>query len=158
MFFPCSIWIPWDLHCVGSVSVCLGKMPRKIGFVVVSSSGHEDSYSAKELMVHAPTVNGWRSTRYFRDLLHDFRHFLCYAFRYKVSCQPITSILSACFCGRLCPYPQQVTLQLVDRSRVRKLQLLAHQYLISAKIEFHIGDSLPETHSSEHSGSLRRLG
>ncbi|XP_067096153.1 centrosomal protein of 104 kDa [Osmerus mordax] len=96
-------------------------MPRKIGFVVVSSSGHEDSYNAKELMVHAPTVNGWRSTRF-------------------------------------CPYPQQVTLQLVERSRVRKLQLLAHQYLISAKIEFHIGDSVPETHSSEHSGPLRRLG
>ncbi|CAB1329789.1 unnamed protein product [Coregonus sp. 'balchen'] len=85
-------------------------MPRKIGFTLVSSSGHEDNFSAKELMVHAPTVNGWRSARF-------------------------------------CPYPQQVTLQLSERSRVRKLQLLAHQYLISGKIEFHIGDRLPEADS-----------
>jgi len=39
-------------------------MPHKLGFTVVSSSGHEDGFSAKELMVHAPTVNGWRSPRY----------------------------------------------------------------------------------------------
>ncbi|KAI2514733.1 centrosomal protein 104 [Homo sapiens] len=36
-------------------------MPHKIGFVVVSSSGHEDGFSARELMIHAPTVSGWRS-------------------------------------------------------------------------------------------------
>ncbi|XP_039610972.1 centrosomal protein of 104 kDa [Polypterus senegalus] len=36
-------------------------MPHKVGFIVISSSGHEDGYSAKELMVHAPTVSGWRS-------------------------------------------------------------------------------------------------
>lgn len=41
-------------------------MPHKIGFIVVSSSGHEDGFSAKELMVHAPTVNGWRSPRYYQ--------------------------------------------------------------------------------------------
>ncbi|XP_018083433.1 centrosomal protein of 104 kDa isoform X4 [Xenopus laevis] len=39
-------------------------MPHKLGFVVVSSSGHEDGFSAKELMVHAPTVSGWRSPSY----------------------------------------------------------------------------------------------
>ncbi|KAJ3585944.1 hypothetical protein NHX12_012351 [Muraenolepis orangiensis] len=97
-------------------------MPSKIGFVVLSSSGHEDNFSAKELMVHAPTVNGWRSARF-------------------------------------CSYPQQITLQLVERSRVRKLQLLAHQYLISAKVEFHIGDSLPDP--AQHTGPpgpLHRLG
>ncbi|XP_038590771.1 centrosomal protein of 104 kDa-like [Micropterus salmoides] len=96
-------------------------MPRKIGFIVVNSSSHEDNFSAKELMVHAPTVNGWRSSR-------------------------------------LCSYPQYVTLQLVERSRVRKLQLLAHQYLIPAKVEFHIGDTLPETTTSGFPGQLRRLG
>ncbi|XP_014001138.1 centrosomal protein of 104 kDa isoform X3 [Salmo salar] len=96
-------------------------MPRKIGFTLVSSSGHEDNFSAKELMVHAPTVNGWRSARF-------------------------------------CPYPQQITLQLPERSRVRKLQLLAHQYLISGKIEFHIGDRLLEADSPGLSGHLRRLG
>ncbi|XP_023649234.2 centrosomal protein of 104 kDa isoform X2 [Paramormyrops kingsleyae] len=79
-------------------------MPRKIGFVVVSSSSHEDNFSAKGLMIHVPTVSGWRS-------------------------------------ARLCPYPQEVTLRLVDRSRVRRVQLLAHQHLIPSKIEFHVGDS-----------------
>lgn len=39
-------------------------MPHKIGFVVVSSSGHEDGFSARELMIHAPTVSGWRSPRW----------------------------------------------------------------------------------------------
>lgn len=38
-------------------------MPRKIKFTVVSSSSHEDNCDASELMVHAPTVSGWRSTR-----------------------------------------------------------------------------------------------
>ncbi|XP_040922106.1 centrosomal protein of 104 kDa isoform X2 [Toxotes jaculatrix] len=96
-------------------------MPRKIGFIVVNSSSHEDNFSAKELMVHAPTVNGWRSSR-------------------------------------SCAYPQHITLQLVERSRVRKLQLLAHQYLIPAKVEFHIGDTLPETSPPGFPGQLRRLG
>ncbi|XP_031611092.1 centrosomal protein of 104 kDa isoform X1 [Oreochromis aureus] len=96
-------------------------MPRKIGFTVVSSSSHEDNFSAKELMVHAPTINGWRSSR-------------------------------------LCSYPQHITLQLVERSRVRKLQLLAHQYMIPTKVEFYIGDTLPETSSPGFPGQLRRLG
>uniref|UniRef100_A0A3Q4N8I3 Centrosomal protein of 104 kDa n=1 Tax=Neolamprologus brichardi TaxID=32507 RepID=A0A3Q4N8I3_NEOBR len=96
-------------------------MPRKIGFTVVSSSSHEDNFSAKELMVHAPTVNGWRSSR-------------------------------------LCSYPQHITLQLVERSRVRKLQLLAHQYMIPTKVEFYIGDTLPETSSPGFPRQLRRLG
>uniref|UniRef100_A0A665SVW7 Centrosomal protein of 104 kDa n=1 Tax=Echeneis naucrates TaxID=173247 RepID=A0A665SVW7_ECHNA len=96
-------------------------MPRKIGFIVVNSSSHEDNFTAKELMVHAPTVNGWRS-------------------------------------NRLCSYPQHITLQLVERSRVRKLQLLAHQFLIPAKVEFHIGDTLPETSGTGFPGQLRRLG
>ncbi|KAJ8016674.1 hypothetical protein DPEC_G00009700 [Dallia pectoralis] len=95
-------------------------MPRKIGFTLVSSSSHQDNFSAKELLVHAPTVNGWRS-------------------------------------ARVCTYPQQVILQLTEPCRVRKLQLLAHQYLISSKIEFHIGDRLPE-HSPGLSGPLLRLG
>uniref|UniRef100_A0A8C6NQR5 Centrosomal protein of 104 kDa n=1 Tax=Nothobranchius furzeri TaxID=105023 RepID=A0A8C6NQR5_NOTFU len=96
-------------------------MPKKIGFIVVSSSSHEDKFSAKELMVHAPTVHGWRSSR-------------------------------------LCSFPQHITLQLVERSRIRKLQLLAHQYLIPTKVEFYIGDSLPETSPPGLSGQLQRLG
>ncbi|XP_015738013.1 centrosomal protein of 104 kDa [Coturnix japonica] len=96
-------------------------MPHKIGFIVVSSSGHEDGFSAKELMVHAPTVNGWRSPR-------------------------------------LCQYPQEIVLQLVERCRIRKLQLLAHQYMISSKIEFFISESLPEYFAPYQSERFHRLG
>ncbi|XP_028663154.2 centrosomal protein of 104 kDa [Erpetoichthys calabaricus] len=96
-------------------------MPHKVGFIVISSSGHEDGYSAKELMVHAPTVSGWRSARF-------------------------------------CSYPQDIVIQLVERCHIRKLQLLAHQYMISAKIEFYISDSLPEYFSSSNSDRFRRLG
>ncbi|XP_068270885.1 centrosomal protein of 104 kDa isoform X2 [Nyctibius grandis] len=96
-------------------------MPHKIGFIVVSSSGHEDGFSAKELMVHAPTVNGWRSPR-------------------------------------LCQYPQEIVLQLMERCRIRKLQLLAHQYMISSKIEFYISESLPEYFAPYQSERFHRLG
>ncbi|XP_044523575.1 centrosomal protein of 104 kDa [Gracilinanus agilis] len=96
-------------------------MPHKIGFVVVSSSGHEDGFNAKELMVHAPTVNGWRSPRF-------------------------------------CQFPQEIVLQMVERCRVRKLQLLAHQYMISSKIEFYISDSLPEYFAPYQAERFRRLG
>ncbi|NXG06662.1 CE104 protein, partial [Sakesphorus luctuosus] len=96
-------------------------MPHKIGFTVVSSSGHEDGFSARELMVHAPTVNGWRSPR-------------------------------------LCQYPQEIILQLVERCRIRKLQLLAHQYMISSKIEFYISESLPEYFSPYQAERFQRLG
>ncbi|XP_068096590.1 centrosomal protein of 104 kDa isoform X2 [Hyperolius riggenbachi] len=96
-------------------------MPHKIGFVVVSSSGHEDGFSARELLVHAPTVNGWRSTRF-------------------------------------CQYPQEIVIQMVERCRIRKLQLLAHQYMISSKIEFYISESLPEYFTPYQSERFRRLG
>ncbi|XP_066499761.1 centrosomal protein of 104 kDa [Hoplias malabaricus] len=96
-------------------------MPRKIGFTVVSCSSHEENYSSKELMVHAPTVNGWRSARF-------------------------------------CPFPQEITLQMVERCHIKKLQLLAHQYMISAKVEFHIGDRLPDISSTKTPHKLHRLG
>ncbi|KAK7135936.1 hypothetical protein R3I94_014565 [Phoxinus phoxinus] len=96
-------------------------MPHKIGFTVISWSGHEGNYSAKKLMVHAPTVTGWRSTRF-------------------------------------CPFPQEIILELVERCRIRKLQLLAHQYLVPSKIEFHIGDRLPESSSHQQANILHRLG
>ncbi|XP_068014266.1 centrosomal protein of 104 kDa isoform X2 [Melanerpes formicivorus] len=96
-------------------------MPHKIGFIVVSSSGHEDGFSAKELMVHAPTVNGWRSPR-------------------------------------LCQYPQEIVLQLAERCRIRKLQLLAHQYMISSRVEFYISESLPECFAPYQAERFHRLG
>ncbi|XP_034280121.1 centrosomal protein of 104 kDa [Pantherophis guttatus] len=96
-------------------------MPHKIGFIVISSSGHEDGFSAKELMVHAPTVNGWRSPR-------------------------------------LCQYPQEIVLQMVERCRIRKLQLLAHQYMISSKIEFYISENLPDYFAPYKTEQFQRLG
>ncbi|XP_064028296.1 centrosomal protein of 104 kDa isoform X3 [Pogoniulus pusillus] len=105
-------------HCIAHAGC---RMPHKIGFIVVSSSGHEDGFSAKELMVHAPTVNGWRSPR-------------------------------------LCQYPQEIVLQLVERCRIRKLQLLAHQYMISSKVEFYISESLPEYFAPYQAERFHRLG
>ncbi|XP_008850899.1 centrosomal protein of 104 kDa isoform X2 [Nannospalax galili] len=96
-------------------------MPHKVGFVVVSSSGHEDGFSARELMIHAPTVSGWRSPRF-------------------------------------CQFPQEIVLQMVERCRIRKLQLLAHQYMISSKIEFYISESLPEYFMPYQAERFRRLG
>ncbi|XP_023407901.2 centrosomal protein of 104 kDa isoform X4 [Loxodonta africana] len=96
-------------------------MPHKIGFVVVSSSGHEDGFSARELMIHAPTVSGWRSPRF-------------------------------------CQFPQEIVLQMVERCRIRKLQLLAHQFMISSKIEFYISESLPEYFVPYQAERFRRLG
>lgn len=99
----------------------VSRMPHKIGFVVVSSSGHEDGFSARELMIHAPTVSGWRSPRF-------------------------------------CQFPQEIVLQMVERCRIRKLQLLAHQYMISSKIEFYISESLPEYFVPYQAERFRRLG
>ncbi|XP_044092930.1 centrosomal protein of 104 kDa isoform X3 [Neovison vison] len=96
-------------------------MPHKIGFVVVSSSGHEDGFSARELMIHAPTVSGWRSPRF-------------------------------------CQFPQEIVLQMVERCRIRKLQLLAHQYMIASKVEFYVSESLPEYFVPYQAERFRRLG
>nr|XP_020731793.1 centrosomal protein of 104 kDa isoform X4 [Odocoileus virginianus texanus] len=96
-------------------------MPHKIAFVVVSSSGHEDGFSARELMIHAPTVSGWRSPRF-------------------------------------CQFPQEIVLQMVERCRIRKLQLLAHQYMIPSKVEFYISESLPEYFTPYQAERFRRLG
>lgn len=96
-------------------------MPHKIGFVVVSSSGHEDGFSARELMVHAPTASGWRSPR-------------------------------------CCQFPQEIVVQMVERCRVRKLQLLAHQYMIPSKVEFYISHCLPEYLGAFQAERFRRLG
>ncbi|NXH44838.1 CE104 protein, partial [Dicaeum eximium] len=59
---------------------------------------------------------------------------------------------------RLCQYPQEIILQLVERCRIRKLQLLAHQYMIASKIEFYISESLPEYFAPYQSERFQRLG
>eukprot|EP00062_Callorhinchus_milii_P012732 gi/632960076/ref/XP_007895989.1/ PREDICTED: centrosomal protein of 104 kDa isoform X2 [Callorhinchus milii] len=56
-------------------------------------------------------------------------------------------------------YPQEIVLQMVERCRIRKLQLLAHQYFISTKIELYISQSLPDHFGSHyHTERFRRLG
>lgn len=47
---------------------------------------------------------------------------------------------------------------MVERCRVRKLQLLAHQYMISSKVEFYISESLPEYLVPYQAERFRRLG
>ncbi|MFT7804571.1 centrosomal protein of 104 kDa [Arapaima gigas] len=60
--------------------------------------------------------------------------------------------------ARHCSYPQEIILQLAVRSHIRKLQLLAHPYMISAKIEFHIADGLPDPPELSSSRWFHRLG
>ncbi|KAK2105748.1 hypothetical protein P7K49_015262 [Saguinus oedipus] len=52
----------------------------------------------------------------------------------------------------------EIVLQMVERCRIRKLQLLAHQYMISSKIEFYISESLPEYFAPYQAERFRRLG
>ncbi|XP_055864417.1 centrosomal protein of 104 kDa-like isoform X9 [Biomphalaria glabrata] len=42
--------------------------------------------------------------------------------------------------ARFCLYPQDMVIQLETRSRLRKIQILSHQFLIPTKIEFFVGD------------------
>eukprot|EP00057_Strongylocentrotus_purpuratus_P005940 XP_011660414.1 PREDICTED: centrosomal protein of 104 kDa [Strongylocentrotus purpuratus] len=60
--------------------------------------------------------------------------------------------------GRFCLYPQEIVLRLPDKTRIRKLQLLSHQFLIPTKIEFYVG-SLPPDHITSLNGQrYKRLG
>ncbi|XP_063965860.1 centrosomal protein of 104 kDa-like isoform X1 [Lytechinus pictus] len=60
--------------------------------------------------------------------------------------------------GRFCLYPQEIVLRMPDKTRIRKLQLLAHQFLIPTKIEFYVG-SLPPDHITSLNGQrYKRLG
>eukprot|EP00061_Rhincodon_typus_P015605 g43377.t1 len=122
-------------------------MPHKIGFVTISCSGHEDGYNSNELMVHAPTVNGWRSPRQGGvKKVFSMLAFIAHTFEYRYWDVML----------RLCRM-LEIVLQMVERCRIRKLQLLAHQYLISTKIEFYISDSLPDHLGPHHVERFRRL-
>ncbi|XP_039259269.2 centrosomal protein of 104 kDa-like [Styela clava] len=52
---------------------------------------------------------------------------------------------------RFCVYPQELIVQLKEPARLKKLQLLAHQYLIPTKVEFYIG-------GVDGSRNFKRLG
>lgn len=85
-------------------------------------------------------------SHYMNLNLLDITHYFCV-------------LLDAVF--RFCPFPQEITLQMEERCQIRKLQLLAHQYMISAKVEFHIGDRLPEPaspHDLRQTLDFQRLG
>lgn len=62
------------------------------------------------------------------------------------------------FAFRFCQFPQEIVLQMVERCRIRKLQLLAHQYMIASKVEFYVSESLPEYFVPYQAERFRRLG
>ncbi|XP_078616854.1 centrosomal protein of 104 kDa-like isoform X12 [Branchiostoma floridae x Branchiostoma japonicum] len=96
-------------------------MPTKVPFKVIQAASQDDGFSAKELETHAPTVNGWVSSRF-------------------------------------CLYPQELVLKLNERVRIRKLQLLSHQYLIATKVEFFVGEGNRDSLGALHGNNFSRLG
>ncbi|CAG5136224.1 unnamed protein product, partial [Candidula unifasciata] len=60
--------------------------------------------------------------------------------------------------ARFCLYPQDIVLQLEERSRLRKIQILSHQHLISTKIEFFVGDVPDGTALTLENVRYARLG
>ncbi|XP_071840372.1 centrosomal protein of 104 kDa-like isoform X1 [Apostichopus japonicus] len=59
---------------------------------------------------------------------------------------------------KFCPYPQEIILKLPKKTRMKKLQLLAHQFLIPTKIEVYLGSYPPEHVVSLHGTRYKRLG
>ena len=59
---------------------------------------------------------------------------------------------------RFCVFPQELILQLPSVIRVRKLQLLSHQFLIARKVELYIGESRKGGAVNYQSASFDRLG
>lgn len=57
-----------------------------------------------------------------------------------------------------CPYPQQIVVELEKPSRIRKIQILSHQFLIASKVEFFVGDSYSEDTINLDTSRFRRLG
>ena len=59
---------------------------------------------------------------------------------------------------RFCVYPQEMVLQLPGKIRIRKLQILVHQYLIPRRVELFIGTVRPGGSVSFQSATFTRLG
>ncbi|CAG2208797.1 CEP104 [Mytilus edulis] len=57
-----------------------------------------------------------------------------------------------------CLYPQDIVLQLDQRCRLRKIQILSHQYLIATKIEFFVGDVPEDMSPNLENARYTRLG
>ncbi|XP_045109405.1 centrosomal protein of 104 kDa-like [Portunus trituberculatus] len=60
--------------------------------------------------------------------------------------------------GRFCVYPQEIILKFHERSHLTRLQILAHQHLISEKIDIHIGEVLADEEASLTGASFSLLG
>ncbi|KAJ8320817.1 hypothetical protein KUTeg_002404 [Tegillarca granosa] len=60
--------------------------------------------------------------------------------------------------GRYCLYPQDLVFQMPQRSRLKKIQILSHQYLIATKIEFFIGDVPEDMAPVAENAKYQRLG
>ncbi|KAF8567919.1 hypothetical protein P879_09205 [Paragonimus westermani] len=60
--------------------------------------------------------------------------------------------------SRFCIYPQQIVFALDQRARLRKIQILCHQYLIASRVEFFVGDTLGEDIQHYRSARYTRLG
>eukprot|EP00116_Pleurobrachia_bachei_P001777 sb/3462039/ len=59
---------------------------------------------------------------------------------------------------RFCIYPQEIVVQLPSAIRLRKLQILSHQYLVTRKVELFIGSCRPGTSPSFQTATFNRLG
>ncbi|CAF0732515.1 unnamed protein product [Adineta ricciae] len=60
--------------------------------------------------------------------------------------------------ARFCQYPQELVLQFDNYVRLRRVQLLAHQYLIASKIEFFLGDCTSDDSITLENARYTRLG
>ncbi|CAF5025335.1 unnamed protein product, partial [Rotaria sp. Silwood1] len=60
--------------------------------------------------------------------------------------------------SRLCSYPQELVLQFENYVRLKRVQLLSHQYLIASKIEFLIGDCSSDENVKHENARYTRLG
>ncbi|XP_077998414.1 centrosomal protein of 104 kDa-like [Glandiceps talaboti] len=60
--------------------------------------------------------------------------------------------------GRFCLYPQEIVVRLTERVRIKKLQILSHQFLVASKIEFFIGNLPPDHITTLHGTRYKRLG
>ena len=59
---------------------------------------------------------------------------------------------------RYCLYPQELVLRIDPAARIRKLQLLSHQYMIASKIELFVGQLPSDAYTSIDQAQFTRLG
>lgn len=55
-------------------------------------------------------------------------------------------------------YPQELVIRIDPAGRIRKLQLLSHQYMIASKIELFVGRFPSDAYTSVDQAQFSRLG